>query len=93
MTKPTLADQLGNAQLRAIEQEGAPMTQRDALEQIQLLACNHSGWVENDAWGGICEIHRVATAGIALEPVSPNKCRTCGKPLTNCPSCQRDWES
>lgn len=37
---------------------------REALEQIQFLACNHSGWVENDAWKGVCEIHEIASNAI-----------------------------
>jgi hypothetical protein len=35
-----------------------------ALEEIQLQATNHGGWVENDAWAGVCRIHDMATAAI-----------------------------
>lgn len=41
-------------------------TALEALETIGLRACNHSGWVENDAWGGICEIHKIASEAIHL---------------------------
>lgn len=36
----------------------------EALEAIQLHASNHSGWVEHDAWGGICYISDIAGAAI-----------------------------
>jgi hypothetical protein len=37
----------------------------DALEEIGLRACNHSGWVENNAWKGVCEIHSLASAALS----------------------------
>lgn len=48
---------------------------REALADIQLHACNHGGWVENDSWAGTCHIHEIATAGLARSTLSPNHSR------------------
>lgn len=38
---------------------------REALEAIELFATNHSGWVENDIWLGLNQIHSHAQNGLA----------------------------
>lgn len=37
----------------------------DALEEIELLATNHGGWFENDAWGWGQSMGSLARAAIA----------------------------
>lgn len=46
--------------------DSAVNAMKEALEAVQFQASNHSGWVENDAWQGVCEIHRLATAALTL---------------------------
>lgn len=45
---------------------------RDLLENIQLQACNHGGWVENNPMDGVSVIHDWATEALALlsEPLA-----------------------
>jgi hypothetical protein len=39
---------------------------REALENIQLHACNHGGWVENDPMKGVSTIHDWATEALEI---------------------------